>query len=74
MSAILLESVPSGLTVRVDKNALGTTPVTLRFRNGITYDVWFEGKGKPPLRRWLMLTERSDGSPRVTLRAPIDPP
>jgi serine/threonine-protein kinase len=74
MSAILLESVPPGLTVRVDKNALGTTPVTLRFRNGITYDVWFEGKGKPPLRRWLMLTERPDGSPRVTLRAPIDPP
>ncbi len=74
MSAILLESVPSGLTVKVDKHALGKTPVTIKFRNGITYDVWFEGKGRPPLRRWLMLTERADGSPRVTLRAPVEQP
>ncbi len=74
MSAILIESVPSGLTVKVDKNALGKTPVTIKFRNGITYDVWFEGKGRQPLRRWLMLTERADGSPRVTLRAPVEQP
>lgn len=74
MSAILIESVPPGLTVKVDKHALGRTPVTIKFRNGITYDVWFEGKGRPPLRRWLMLTERADGSPRVTLRAPVDQP
>jgi serine/threonine-protein kinase len=74
MLAILLDSVPAGLAVRVDKNVLGRTPVTLRFRKGTTYDVWFEGDGRAPLRRWLMLTERADGSPRVTLRAPLDPP
>lgn len=74
MTAVRLESVPPGLSVRVDKSVLGRTPVTLRFRRGLTYDVWFEGEGRPPLRRWLMLTERTDGSPRVTLRAPIDPP
>ncbi|MBL8918587.1 MAG: serine/threonine protein kinase [Myxococcaceae bacterium] len=74
MIAILLESVPAGLAVRVDKHVLGHTPVTLRFRKSTTYDVWFEGAGRAPLRRWLMLTERSDGAPRVTLRAPVEPP
>jgi eukaryotic-like serine/threonine-protein kinase len=74
MSAILIESTPPGLAVKVDRKALGRTPVIIKFRNGITYDVWFEGKGRPPLRRWLMLTERADGSPRVTLRAPVDQP
>jgi len=72
MSAILIESVPAGLAVRVDKKTLGHTPVTIKFKAGTTYDVWFEGPGRPALRQWLMLTERPDGRTRVTLRAPVD--
>jgi hypothetical protein len=74
MVAVVVESAPPGLSVRVDRKTLGRTPVTLRFRKGLTYDVWFEGEGRAPLRQWLMLTQKADGSPRVTLRAPVDPP
>jgi hypothetical protein len=74
MVAVVVESAPPGLSVRVDQKTLGRTPVTLRFRKGLTYDVWFEGEGRAPLRQWLMLTQKADGSPRVTLRAPVDPP
>jgi hypothetical protein len=74
MSAVVIESVPVGLTVRVDQAAIGKTPVTIRFRRGLTYDVWFEGEGRAPLRRWLMLTQKADGTPRVTLREPVELP
>jgi serine/threonine-protein kinase len=74
MVAVVVESAPPGLAVRVDQKTFGRTPVTLRFRQGLTYDVWFEGEGRAPLRQWLMLTQKADGSPRVTLRAPVDPP
>jgi hypothetical protein len=74
MVAILLDSVPRGLTVRVDKKVMGTTPVIVRFRNGITYNLWFEGKGTAPVRQWLMLTDRGARVPKVTLREPVELP
>ncbi len=71
MIAVIFESEPSGVLIRVDKRELGRTPAVLRFKNGLTFDLWFEAKGRPPLRQWLMLTERPGKLPKVTLRAPL---
>jgi eukaryotic-like serine/threonine-protein kinase len=73
ITAVLIESMPSGLSVRVDKKPMGKTPVVVRFRDDTTYNVWFEGAGRAPLRRWLMLTPKPDGTQRITLRAPVEP-
>ena len=70
MVAVLVESEPPGVVIRVDKRELGRAPVTLNFKNGLTFEVWFEAKGQPPLRQWLMLTAREGKPPKVTLRAP----
>ena len=70
MVAVLVESEPPGVVIKVDKRELGRTPATLHFKNGLTFDVWFEAKGKPPLRQWLMLTAREGKPPKVTLRDP----
>jgi serine/threonine-protein kinase len=70
MVAVLVESEPPGVVIKVDKKELGRTPTTLHFKNGLTFDVWFELKGKPPLRQWLMLTAREGKPPKVTLRTP----
>lgn len=72
MVAVLVESEPSGVVIKVDKRELGRTPATLHFKNGLTFDLWFEQKGKKPLRQWLMLTDRPGKPPKVTLRAPAD--
>jgi hypothetical protein len=72
MVAVLFDSEPQGVVIKVDKRELGRTPATLHFKNGLTFDVWFEAKGKKPLRQWLMLTEREGKPPKVTLRAPAD--
>ncbi len=72
MVAVVVESDPPGVVVKVDKRELGRTPVTLHFKNGLTFDVWFEAKGQAPLRQWLMLTEREGKPPKVTLRTPVD--
>ncbi len=72
MVAVLVESEPSGVVIKVDKRELGRTPATLHFKSGLTFDVWFEVKGKKPLRQWLMLTEREGKPTKVTLRAPAD--
>jgi len=71
MVAVNFESEPSGVVVKVDKKELGKTPVTLRFKSGLTFDVWFEVKGKAPVRQWLMLTPREGQLPKVTLRNPV---
>ena len=71
MLAVALDSDPAGVVIRVEKKELGRTPAVLHFRAGFTYDVWFEADGQPPLRQWLMLTEKN-GRPRVTLRAPVE--
>ena len=72
MVAVLVESEPSGVVIKVDKRELGRTPATLHFKSGLTFDVWFEAKGQKPLRQWLMLTEREGKPTKVTLRAPAD--
>jgi hypothetical protein len=71
MVAVNFESEPSGVVIKVDKKELGKTPVTLRFKSGLTFDVWFEGKGKPPVRQWLILTPREGQLAKVTLRNPV---
>lgn len=72
MVAVLFESEPAGVAIKVDKRELGRTPTVLRFRSGFTFDVWFEAEGQKPLRQWLMLTEREGKPVRVTLRDPVD--
>jgi serine/threonine-protein kinase len=71
---VVLDSTPPGVVIRVDKRELGRTPATLHFRAGLTFDVWFEAPGQPPLRQWLIITERAGKLPKVTLRAPVDAP
>lgn len=71
MVGVLIDSEPPGVTIRVEKRVLGKTPALLHFKGGFTFDVWFEAEGQPPLRQWLMLTERQ-GKPRVTLRNPVE--
>lgn len=72
MVAVLFESEPPGVVIKVDKRELGRTPAVLRFRTGFTFDVWFEAEGQKPLRQWLMLTEREGKPVRVTLRDPVE--
>lgn len=69
---VLFESEPADVLVRVDKKELGRTPTTIHFKNGLTFNVWFEAPGQPPLRQWLMMTEREGKLPRVTLREPVE--
>ena len=71
MVAVFFESEPPGVVIKVDKKELGRTPVTLHFKNGLTFDLVFEAKGKPPLKQWLMLTAREGKPPKVTLRNPV---
>ena len=67
---VLLSSDPPGASVKVDRRALGTTPTTLRFKSGITFEVTFTHEGHAPLVQWLTLVERGDRPPRVQLKAP----
>lgn len=71
MIAVVFESEPPGVLIKVDKRELGRTPATLSFKNGLTFNLTFVAKGKPPLKQWLMLTEREGRLPKVTLRDPV---
>jgi serine/threonine-protein kinase len=71
MIAVVFESEPPGVLIKVDKRELGHTPATLSFKNGLTFNLTFVAKGKPPLKQWLMLTEREGRLPKVTLRDPV---
>jgi hypothetical protein len=68
--AIALDSEPEGAKVKVDKRELGTTPTTLRFKLGVTFEVTFVREGYAPLVQWLTVLERPDKPPRVQLKVP----
>lgn len=70
MVAVLLESHPAGVVIKVDQRELGRTPATLRLKSGRTYELRFEAEGNAPVRQRLMLTPRVGQLPKVTLRDP----
>ncbi len=69
-AAVQLETDPPGAAVVVDHHSLGNTPVALRFKLGVTFEVTFEREGFTPVVEWLTLVERPDRPPRVSLRPP----
>jgi hypothetical protein len=69
-AAVQLETDPPGATVVVDHRTLGNTPVALRFKTGITFELTFEREGFTPVVQWLTLTERPERPPRVSLHPP----
>jgi serine/threonine-protein kinase len=69
-AAVQFETEPQGANVVVDHHTLGTTPVALRFKLGVTFEVTFEHEGFTPVVQWLTLVERPDRPPRVQLHPP----
>jgi serine/threonine-protein kinase len=67
---VQLDSDPEGAEVKVDHHTLGTTPVALRFKVGIIFELSFEHLGYPANVQWMTLTERPDRPPRVSLHPP----
>jgi serine/threonine-protein kinase len=67
---VQFDSDPSGAAVMVDRRTLGTTPVALRFKMGVTFQVTFERDGFKPNVQWLTLVERPDRPPKVSLQPP----
>jgi serine/threonine protein kinase len=67
---VLLDTDPSGATVTIDRRDLGTTPVSLRFKVGISFELTFAREGYAPRVLWLTLIEQPDRPPRVSLRSP----
>ncbi len=67
---VMLDTDPPGAKVRLDSRELGTTPVALRFKAGIPFELTFEREGHAPRVLWLQLVERADKSLRVTLSPP----
>jgi len=67
---VLLETDPQGAKILLDKRELGTTPVALRFKAGIPFELTFSREGNAPRVLWLQLVERADKSLRVTLSPP----
>jgi serine/threonine-protein kinase len=68
---VSLDTDPEGAKVLLDgTRQMGTTPTVLRFKAGIPFELTFEREGYRPNVKWLMLVERPDKPPRVTLSVP----
>jgi hypothetical protein len=68
---VLIDSEPGGADVLLDGRVYGTTPLTLRFRTGIPFELVFMREGHAPLTRWLTVERPKVGPPRVTFSDPI---
>lgn len=66
--SVLLETEPPGAEVKVGGRTLGSTPVSLRFKPGITFELTFEREGFGQAVRLLTLIERPGRAPRVVLQ------
>ncbi|MBK7857014.1 MAG: serine/threonine protein kinase [Archangiaceae bacterium] len=67
---VMFDSEPRGADVIVDSRVLGTTPVALRFRTGIPFEVNFEREGEAGLTKWMTVERPQHGSPRVVFEEP----
>ncbi len=67
---VALHTSPEGADVIIDGRVYGKTPVTLRFRTGIPFEVGFALEGSAPLTRWLTVERPKTGAPRVRFTEP----
>ncbi|MBL8949454.1 MAG: serine/threonine protein kinase [Myxococcaceae bacterium] len=67
---VALHSSPEGADVVIDGRVFGKTPVTLRFRTGIPFQVAFVHEGQLPMTRWLTVERPKSGAPRVKFTEP----
>ena len=65
--SVRLESDPPGAQVTVEKRTFGVTPVSVRVRPGLTYDVHFERTGFEAADRRVFVSARKDQKVQVTL-------
>jgi len=67
---VALTTSPAGADVIIDGRVYGKTPVTLRFRTGIPFEVAFQLEGSAPLTQWLTVERPKNGAPRVRFTEP----
>ncbi|MBS2031169.1 MAG: serine/threonine protein kinase [Deltaproteobacteria bacterium] len=65
--SVRLESDPPGAEVSVEKRSFGSTPVSVRVRPGLTYDMRFELAGYEPADRRVFVSARKDQKVQVKL-------
>jgi serine/threonine-protein kinase len=67
---VQLQTEPPGARVVLDSRVLGKTPVNLRFRSGMPFEVTFLLDGRPPLTKWMTIERPQRGLPKVTFEEP----
>ncbi|HZH04293.1 MAG TPA: PEGA domain-containing protein, partial [Myxococcaceae bacterium] len=56
--SVLVTSVPPGAVVKLDQRVFGRTPIPLRFRTGITFELTFVKSGYLTAQKRLAVTQR----------------
>ncbi|HEY3452260.1 MAG TPA: serine/threonine-protein kinase [Myxococcales bacterium] len=68
MVSLRVTSEPAGAAIRVEKTTFGVTPMRLRFRAGITYEINFSKAGYQPTQKLVTVTARQDQAVSATLK------
>ncbi|MGC4122431.1 MAG: PEGA domain-containing protein [Myxococcales bacterium] len=66
--SLRVTSEPPGASVRVEKTTFGVTPIRLRFRPGITYEIHFAKAGYQPAQKLVTVSGRADQVVSATLK------
>ncbi|MBS2026906.1 MAG: serine/threonine protein kinase [Deltaproteobacteria bacterium] len=61
-------SDPAGAQVRVEKRAFGATPINVRVRPNLTYDVEFDLAGYEPTHKRVFVAQRKNQSVQISLK------
>ncbi len=64
---VWFKSTPAGASVRVGKHTFGVTPIRLKFKPGLAYDVEFALEGYEPLSRRVFVPENHGSQVLVSL-------
>jgi hypothetical protein len=65
--SVHIDSTPPGATVLVNRQAFGTTPINLRFKTELTYDLLFQLDGYPSLEKRVYISKRKGQTIQVDL-------
>jgi hypothetical protein len=65
--SVRVVSLPPGATVLISKQPFGTTPISLRFKPELTYDLSFQKQGYLTLERKVYIPRRKNQTIEATL-------
>ena len=62
---VTIESIPSGADVYMDGELIGTTPIVLSLRSGISHEIHFQKEGFKPTKEYLNPIGKHNKKPYV---------